>query len=87
MYSPQHKTSNQTKKGVEFDLTNIVDLPKDVPVVADMSSNFLSRHVEVSKYGAIIAGAQKNAGIAGKFFSHFHSFYNFLKNRPNDSDY
>jgi len=36
-----------------------------VPVVCDMSSNFLSRPVDVSKYGVIFAGAQKNAGPAG----------------------
>ncbi|GAA6027043.1 hypothetical protein JCM8097_006065 [Rhodosporidiobolus ruineniae] len=37
----------------------------EVPVVADMSSNFLSRPVDVSKYGIIYAGAQKNLGPAG----------------------
>ncbi|GAA6064450.1 hypothetical protein JCM10212_005199 [Sporobolomyces blumeae] len=36
-----------------------------IPVVADMSSNFLSRPVDVSKYGIIYAGAQKNLGPAG----------------------
>jgi phosphoserine aminotransferase len=38
----------------------------NVPLIADMSSNFLSRVIDVSKYGAIVAGAQKNSGIAGK---------------------
>ena len=37
----------------------------DVPVVADMSSNILSKPVDVSKYGVIMAGAQKNMGPAG----------------------
>ena len=37
----------------------------DVPVVADMSSNILSKPVDVSKYGVIYAGAQKNMGPAG----------------------
>jgi phosphoserine aminotransferase len=37
----------------------------DVPLVCDMSSHFLSRPVDVSKYGLIYAGAQKNAGPAG----------------------
>jgi phosphoserine aminotransferase len=37
----------------------------DVPLVADMSSNILSRPVDVSKYGLIYAGAQKNIGPAG----------------------
>ena len=36
-----------------------------VPLVCDMSSNFLSRKVDVSKYGLIYAGVQKNAGMAG----------------------
>ena len=37
----------------------------DVPVVADMSSNILSKPVDISKYGIIYAGAQKNMGPAG----------------------
>lgn len=37
----------------------------DVPVVADMSSNILSKPVDISKYGMIYAGAQKNMGSAG----------------------
>lgn len=37
----------------------------DVPVVADMSSNILSKPVDISKYGVIYAGAQKNMGPAG----------------------
>ena len=48
--------------GVE--LTGAPDT-KGVPLVCDMSSNFLSRPVDVSKYGVIFAGAQKNAGPAG----------------------
>ena len=36
-----------------------------VPLACDMSSNFLSRRVDVSKYGLIYAGAQKNVGTAG----------------------
>ena len=35
-------------------------------LVGDLSSNFCSRPVDVSKYGAIVAGAQKNVGPAGK---------------------
>ena len=38
---------------------------RGVPLVCDMSSNFLSRKVDVSKYGLIYAGVQKNAGMAG----------------------
>lgn len=57
-----HYTPNETIQGVEFP-----DVPDtgDVPLVADMSSSFLSRPVDVSKFGIIYAGAQKNAGPAG----------------------
>lgn len=37
----------------------------DVPLIADMSSNFLSKPVDVAKYGMIYAGAQKNVGPSG----------------------
>lgn len=53
---------NETVDGVEF---NFVPDTKGVPLVADMSSNFLSRPIDVSKYGVIFAGAQKNIGTAG----------------------
>ena len=57
-----HIASNETIGGVE-----IFDTPNtgDVPLVADMSSNILSRPIDVSKYGLIYAGAQKNIGPAG----------------------
>ncbi|HQR33678.1 MAG TPA: 3-phosphoserine/phosphohydroxythreonine transaminase [Blastocatellia bacterium] len=57
-----HYTSNETIFGVEFN-----DEPNvgDVPLVCDMSSDFISRPIDVSKYGLIYAGAQKNAGPAG----------------------
>lgn len=57
-----HFTSNETIGGVEMFLT-----PKtgDVPLVCDMSSHILSRPVDVSQYGIIYAGAQKNIGPAG----------------------
>jgi len=57
-----HFTPNETIGGVEFPY-----LPEagDVPLIADMSSNILSRPVDVSKYGIIYAGAQKNIGPAG----------------------
>lgn len=54
-------TSNETIHGVEFQ--SDVDLPGTV--VCDMSSDILSRPVDVSKYGLIYAGAQKNMGPAG----------------------
>ncbi len=57
-----HYTPNETIGGVEF---NWLPESGDVPLVADMSSNILSRPVDVSKYGLIYAGAQKNIGPAG----------------------
>ncbi len=57
-----HYTPNETIGGLEFDF--VPDSP-DVPLVADMSSNMLSRPVDVSKFGLIYAGAQKNIGPSG----------------------
>jgi len=57
-----HFTPNETIGGVEF---NWLPESGDVPLVADMSSNILSRPIDVSKYGLIYAGAQKNVGPAG----------------------
>ncbi len=57
-----HYTPNETIGGVEF---NWMPDTGGVPLVADMSSNILSRPVDVSKYGVIYAGAQKNVGPAG----------------------
>jgi phosphoserine aminotransferase len=57
-----HYTPNETIGGVEF---NWIPNTGDVPLVADMSSNILSRPVDVWKYGLIYAGAQKNIGPAG----------------------
>ncbi|KAI7790656.1 phosphoserine aminotransferase [Triplophysa rosa] len=53
---------NETVDGVEF---NFIPDTKEVVLVSDMSSNFLSRPVDVSKFGLIFAGAQKNVGCAG----------------------
>jgi phosphoserine aminotransferase len=57
-----HMTSNETIGGVQWP-----DFPDtgDVPLVCDMSSDFVSRKVPVEKFGLIYAGAQKNAGPAG----------------------
>jgi phosphoserine aminotransferase len=57
-----HYTPNETIGGVEFH-----EIPDtgDVPLVADMSSTILSRPIDVSRYGLIYAGAQKNIGPAG----------------------
>lgn len=58
-----HFTSNETIHGNEW-RGEPIHLP-DVPLMCDMSSNFLSHPVDVSQYGLIYAGAQKNAGPAG----------------------
>lgn len=58
-----HFTSNETIQGVQW--KNEPDFPSGVPVVCDMSSDILSRPIDVSKYGVIYAGAQKNAGPSG----------------------
>lgn len=56
-----HITSNETIGGVQFH-----DFPEtDAPLVADMSSDFLSRPVDVARFGLLYAGAQKNVGPAG----------------------
>ncbi len=57
-----HYTPNETVFGVEFH-----DIPRvsDAPLVADMSSTLLSRPIDVSRFGVIYAGAQKNIGPAG----------------------
>jgi len=57
-----HICSNETIGGVEYHWTPDVG---GVPLVADMSSDILSRPVDVSKYGLIYGGAQKNIGPAG----------------------
>jgi len=57
-----HYVANETVFGVEFH-----DVPSvsDAPLVSDMSSTLLSRPIDVSRYGVIYAGAQKNIGPAG----------------------
>jgi len=57
-----HICSNETIGGVEYHWTPDTG---SVPLVADMSSNILSRPIDVSKYGLIYAGAQKNMGPSG----------------------
>ena len=57
-----HYCSNETIGGVEF---HAVPSHGNVPLVADASSHFLSRKMEVAKFGLIYAGAQKNVGPAG----------------------
>jgi len=57
-----HYTSNETIHGVEFQ-----DIPdaQGLPLVSDMSSNILSRPVDISRFGLIYAGTQKNMGPSG----------------------
>ncbi len=57
-----HYTPNETIGGVEFDY---IPDTGDVPLVADFSSSILSESLDVSKFGLIYAGAQKNIGPAG----------------------
>ncbi len=56
-----HYTDNESIHGVEFPATPDVPLP----LVADMTSNILSKPIDVSRYAVIYASAQKNLGIAG----------------------
>ena len=56
-----HYTPNETIAGLEFDYIPEVGMP----LVADMSSSILSRTIDVSKFGLIYAGAQKNIGVSG----------------------
>lgn len=57
-----HYTPNETIGGVEFPY---VPQTGEIPLVADMSSSILSRPIDVTRYGLIYAGAQKNIGPAG----------------------
>ena len=57
-----HYTPNETIGGVEF---QFVPQSGDAPLVADMSSTILSRPLDVTQFGLIYAGAQKNIGPAG----------------------
>jgi len=57
-----HYTPNETIGGVEFHFT---PASNGIPLVADMSSNILSRPIDVNQFGVIYAGAQKNVGPAG----------------------
>lgn len=57
-----HYTVNETIEGIEF-----YDIPDvgNIPLVADMTSSILSKPIDVSRFGVIYAGAQKNMGQAG----------------------
>jgi phosphoserine aminotransferase len=59
-----HITTNNTIYGTEIH----TDMDSPVPLIADMSSDVMSRPIDVSKYGMIYGGAQKNVGTAGVTF-------------------
>ena len=91
-----HICSNETIGGVEYHWTP--DTGK-VPLVADMSSNLLSRPIDVSRYGLIYAGAQKNIGpsgltivivredLIGQAIPHTPSVFDYKQQDDNDSMY
>jgi phosphoserine aminotransferase len=56
-----HFTSNNTIFGTQYHF----DPPTDLPWICDMSSDFLSRPIDINRYGLIYAGAQKNLGPSG----------------------
>ncbi len=62
-----HVTSNETIHGVQYEVDPSRPFPQTgaVPLVADMSSDFLWRRVDVSRFGLVYAGAQKNIGPSG----------------------
>jgi phosphoserine aminotransferase len=62
-----HLTSNETIHGVEYDVDPARPFPDTgkVPLVADMSSDFLWKRFDVSRFGLVYAGAQKNIGPSG----------------------
>jgi phosphoserine aminotransferase len=59
-----HITTNNTIYGTEL----LTDIESPIPLIADMSSDIFSRPIDVSKYGVIYGGAQKNLGPAGLAF-------------------
>jgi phosphoserine aminotransferase len=89
-----HICANETIGGVEYHFTPDTGA---VPLVADMSSNILSRPVDVAKYGLIYGGAQKNIGPAGltivivrdDLIGHAHPFtpsaFDYKQQADNDS--
>ena len=61
--SYMHITTNNTIFGTEWKFDP--DIPEDIPLIADMSSNFMSKPIDIQKYSLVYAGAQKNVGPAG----------------------
>jgi phosphoserine aminotransferase len=60
-----HYADNETVHGVEFPADFAAALDAPIPLVADMSSNIMTRPVDVSRFGMLYAGAQKNLAPAG----------------------
>lgn len=91
-----HYTPNETINGVEFPMIPEID---NVPLVADMSSSILSQPIDVSRFGIIYAGAQKNMGppglaiviiredLIGYALSHTPTLYNYNTYAAHDSLY
>ena len=81
-----HYTPNETIGGVEF---HWVPETNGVPLVADLSSTIMSRPIDVSKFGIIYAGAQKNIGPAGLTIAIVRKdlMGNTIKNTPGLFDY
>ncbi len=89
-------TDNETISGVQF--PTIPDVA-DVPLVSDMTSDLLSKPLDVSRYGVIFAGAQKNIGppglvivivredLLGHAPKHIPSMYDYAIQAKNDSMY
>lgn len=94
-YDYVHITTNNTIEGTMF-----TEYPntKDVPLVADMSSNILSSPLDIGQFGLIYAGAQKNLGIAGltmviirndllNLHPDLPTYFNYQTHAKNDSSY
>lgn len=89
-------TDNETISGVQFPA---IPDAGNVPLVVDMTSNLLSRPLDVSRYGVIFAGAQKNIGPSGMVIviirddlighapKHIPSMYDYAIQEKNDSMY
>ena len=61
-----HFVDNETLTGFELPVGHVTSYaPSRCPLVADMSSNFLTRPFDITQFGVVYASAQKNAGIAG----------------------
>ncbi len=58
-----HMTSNNTIEGTEYN--TLPQVPADVPLVSDTSSDMFSRPIDIARHGLVYAGAQKNMGPAG----------------------